>query len=130
MFRMFAGHENADPPSEEHSSWAGVWEVVKRALGMPPEPRRRWIAGRSAEITAHEILIHDLTLQPHRFPRTGIHEMIFVGRRNRPTADLWIWYMPRDGQSAYETVYAGTFSTRSDARRRTERQLKRIGLMM
>jgi hypothetical protein len=130
MFRMFAAHGNADAPPEEHSSWPGVWEVVKRAFGLSPEPRHRWIAGRSAEITAHEILIYDLSLQPHRFPRTGIHEVIFVGRRNRPNTDLWIWYMPRDGHSAYQTVYAGTFSTRSAARRRTERQLRRIGLML
>jgi hypothetical protein len=130
MFRMFAAHENAAPPPEERSSWTGVWEIVRRALGMPLEPRHRWSAARSAEITAHDILIYDLAYRPHRFPRTGIHEMIFVGKRNRPTTDLWIWYMPRDGRSAYETVYAGTFNARSDARRRTERQLKRIGLMM
>jgi hypothetical protein len=130
MFRMFAAHADANPPPEEPSSWTGVWEILKRALGMPPEPRHRWIAGRAVEITAHEILIYDVALQPHRFPRAGIHEMIFVGKRNRPKIDLWIWYTPRDGQSAYETVYAGTFSTRSAARRQTERQLRRLGLMM
>lgn len=131
MAQRFAIHHGAHPGSEaEFARWTVVWETMRRALGLGPQPRQRWTVGRTVEVAADEILIHDLHGRLHRFPKARVHEVGFVGRRGGETADLWIWYWPHDGRSSYEAVYAGTFHVRSDARRRTQRRLMRLGLML
>ena len=130
MLQLFATHKEAGPSSLAEFPWTTAWETMRRALGLQPHPRERWSVGRSVELVGDEILIYDLDGRQHRFPKVRIRDMAFVGRRRGSTADLWIWYSPRDGRSSYETVYAGTFDVRSDARRRTQRRLMRLGLMM
>jgi hypothetical protein len=130
MLQLFATHKEARLGSVAEFPWTGAWETMRRALGLQPQPRERWSVGRSVELVGDEVLIYDLGGRQHRFPKVGIHDMAFVGRKRGWTADLWIWYSPRDGRSTYEMVYAGTFGVRSDARRRTERRLMRLGLMM